>query len=329
MLLVTIGATALCTPASIEAHALELRNRGFTVVPDAGLSAAQIEKARAACSAELAKCLHAVEAVGLHPAEDAYAFSEIARRHRLRWCLRPSKPSAWTSLLDDAVRAASPILDACAQLPPHPDDATPLAGLTRHLLPSRPVVEEVGAILSRPGAKAQTFHADAGASHIRAARHLPRHRLYNVFVPLVHIDADADGTQLWPGSHLDATRGAAYYDALERSGRLEEDALAMSQMEAPAVPAGGLLLFDFRILHRGLPNDASRPREEQRERILAHAVVSTGLATDGLTASRASLFDALADVEELDDPAERRSRRDALARRQRDEWTKVRESSYK
>ena len=69
------------------------------------------------------------------------------------------------------------------------------------------MLDDLGAIISADGAKAQTFHADAGATHIKLARHLPAHRLYNVFVPLVDIAEDADGTQLWPGSHLDGTRG--------------------------------------------------------------------------------------------------------------------------
>lgn len=324
MLVVVAAMSGHISSTALQKHALELRQQGYTVVPDAGLSLDLVQRARTACSAELARCLDAVEELGLDAAEDTYAFAEVARRHRLRWSMSPSKFSAWTSLLDDAVQAASPILDACAQLPPHPDDSqSPLTPLTQFMLPSTPTIEEVDAIVSRPGAKAQIFHADAGSTHIKLARHLPRHRLFNVFVPLQSIEADADGTQLWPGSHLDATRGDAYYDALERSGRLEDDELAMSQMVSPACPAGGLLLFDFRLLHRGMPNDASR----QRERLLAHAVVSTGLARDGLTSSRASLFEAVDALPR--DPTERRAARTALSQRQRDEWRKVRESSYR
>ena len=82
------------------------------------------------------------------------------------------------------------------------------------------------------------------AARSRAAFHqcrLPpfrRHRLFNVFVPLVDLEEDGDGTMLWPGSHLERTRYDAYHAATQRSERLEDDAIAMGQMEVPRCPAG-------------------------------------------------------------------------------------------
>ena len=52
-----------------------------------------------------------------------------------------------------------------------------------------------------------------------------------------------------------------YAAAVARAGpsrRLEDDAVAMGEMVVPACPAGGLLLWDFRTLHRGMPNDTRR-----------------------------------------------------------------------
>ena len=87
----------------------------------------------------------------------------------------------------------------------------------------------------------------------------------------------------------------------------------MALMEAPACPAGGLLVFDFRVLHRGLPNDASR----NRDRLLAHAIVSTGQAWDVLNHEAESLKEALKGGEQAE----------AIVQRQREAWGRVRASS--
>lgn len=143
---------------------------------------------------------------------------------------------------------------------------------------------------------------------------------------------------------------------MERAGpsrRLEDDAVAMGEMVVPACPAGGLLLWDFRTLHRGMPNDTRRgithaPRNKCRTlsswpaahsqpysqprpplssaaRPVAHAVLSTGLARDRLDVTQASLTKELAAL-----PAEGAARdaaRASIARLQAERWQKVRASS--
>ena len=47
----------------------------------------------------------------------------------------------------------------------------------------------------------------------------------------------------------------------------------MSSMRAPSCEAGGIVLFDYRLLHRGL-------RAAARQRPIAYAVLSTGKAWD-------------------------------------------------
>jgi len=141
------------------------------------------------------------------------------------------------------------------------------------VLPSQPRIEDIGALISRPGAKAQRFHTDAAKGHLRLAKVFPSHRLYNVFCPLVDIADHGDGTMLWPRSHLETRRWSTYAAAIQRSRHLEDDELSMSEMVAPACPAGGLVLFDFRLMHRGLASTG-------RERAIAYAVLSTGWARD-------------------------------------------------
>ena len=280
-------------------------------------------QANTACSAEFSRLQGDIARLGIDPIEDKYAFAEIATRHRLRWGFQPQSPSAWTQLVDAAVDVASPVIEEVHRLPPNPDDVPnvlpELTGWTRHLLPSRPVVEHVDAIISQPGAKAQGFHPDAGDTHFKVARINPRHRLYNVFCPLVDLAEGGDGTMLWPGSHL-STVYDRYNAAIERSGKLEDDAAAMAEMEVPACPAGGIILFDFRVLHRGMPNSGG-------ERAIAHAVLSTGFATDPLDFPETSLREAVDALPE--DPVEAAPLREAIAKQQREAWLAVRQSSYR
>ena len=78
-----------------------------------------------------------------------------------------------------------------------------------------------------------------------------------------------------------------------------------------------MLLWDFRCLHRGLPN------AQGRDRPVAHAVLSTGYAWDVLTLPEDGLYDALGALPR--DPAEREARN----RERKDEWVRVRSSSFR
>jgi hypothetical protein len=317
---------AIASPSLPDRHAVELRDRGFTVIEDAGISPALVADSRSACTAEFSRLLEGVRTLGIEE-DEMYAFCELATRQRRRWSFQPQQPSAWTRLVDEAVAAAAPVIERVHTLPPHPEDVPEkgavLTGWARHLLPATPTLEQVDAIISRPGCAAQTFHPDAGDTHFRLARLNARHRLYNAFVPLVDLEADGDGTMFWPGSHL-RTVFERYAAARARSGVLEADELAMAEMEVPACPAGGLILFDFRLLHRGQPNTSG-------ERAIAHAVLSTGLAKDPLTYPDTSLLDAVkafgatgggraAEAEEL---------REAIRRQQQETWAAVRTSSFR
>ena len=130
-----------------------------------------------------------------------------------------------------------------------------------------------------------------------------------------------DGTMFWPGSHLERTRYDRWHAALGRSASLEDDATAMAEMEAPGCPAGGAIVFDFRLLHRGMPNTGGR------ERAMAHAVLSTGLAADQLSFPEASLRAAVDALPRDPESAEHRAQREAVAQQQREAWAAVRSSS--
>ena len=115
-----------------------------------------------------------------------------------------------------------------------------------------------GLLHSNPASSEQLWHADgehlfAGTEHC----HLPVHSL-NVFVPLVDITEENGGTEFCLGSHrlTGASDRIVWQDAAHR------DRIG-SQGEPVAFTcrAGSVILFDYRILHRGLANStqASRP----------------------------------------------------------------------
>ena len=215
--------------------------------------------------------------------EQQYSFAEICHRKRLRWDLRmPECSTAWAALRAQVEEQALPQLAALA----------PGGGATPRILMS-------GAVVSRPGAGCQFFHIDGTG------------RLVNVFVPLVDVAPDCDGTQFWPGSHLDPA-------APDAAPELEGDAAAMAAMVSPGCPAGGFLCFDYRCVHRGLG-------QALRERAVAYFVVALEPdVEDSHNFPQLSVHDAPAELTETmpfwDDAVGRvtsvlRTRRDASFRR--------------
>lgn len=225
-----------CRVARIR-HAARLRDRGWTVV-DAGLDPGLVASARHECSADLARNLDGVADLGVDPIEQKYLFTEIATRHRLRWDFRPDAAGSFDELVETAVGVASPIIEALhLSLPPNPSDAWffPISRHMRYFVTPSPSVAMTGAIISRPGAKAQRFHADAPDGHFGLAQLCPRHRLFNVFVPLVDIEEGVDGTMLWPGSHLESTRWVAPAAARAATPRNLPAARAQARARADAI----------------------------------------------------------------------------------------------
>jgi ectoine hydroxylase-related dioxygenase (phytanoyl-CoA dioxygenase family) len=195
------------------------------------------------------------------------------------------------------METVSPIVKALHELPVHPDEGG--WGWARRIAPRRPRLLYTRALISRPGAPHQNFHFDQEMG--RRSALLPSYRLFNVFVPLVDIAADGDGTQFLPGSHLGGMRNELCAAAVARSGRVADDAEAMACMEAPACPAGGIIIFDYRTLHRGLANAGPRDRP------VAYGVCATGWARDhvnypelGVRAAVDGLPNGEDDAEELE-----------------------------
>jgi hypothetical protein len=262
--------------SSLQVHATDLRDAGFTVLPNA-LDLALVRSARGECVEALGAMLRQIDASDGERSDDAFSFREIIHRAPKRYDLHEQAGGRhFHALCKQATSQAQQVVAALHRLPLQPDDHDPRFAWTRRLLPRRPrVILDGGAVVSLPGAPAQHFHADCSPMHSALASKLPCHRLYQVFFPLQPIESDTCGTQFWPGSHLSRRRREApEWDAHGSRRRLVHDADAMAAMSAPAVPEGGLIIFDYRVVHRGLPNAGSRPRP------IGHALLSTGYASD-------------------------------------------------
>jgi Phytanoyl-CoA dioxygenase (PhyH) len=127
-----------------------------------------------------------------------------------------------------------------------------------------------GVVFSRPGSPAQQWHID---SPHEAPEHLPAHAV-NVLVALADIPLAAGPTEVAPGTHCMTNH-------LQRPWLDRDDLLYQTQTEitpamlrgtgdhahAPAqdsfarpMAAGDCLIFDDRILHRGLANASGQER---------------------------------------------------------------------
>jgi len=95
-------------------------------------------------------------------------------------------------------------------------------------------------VSSLPGAPDQHFHPDGTARG-----------LVNCFVPLLDVSLENGSTEIRPGSHCwEQTPWGPAQRWDERS----------TQTVAPALRAGELLLFDYRVMHRGRANHSAARR---------------------------------------------------------------------
>lgn len=118
----------------------------------------------------------------------------------------------------------------------------PVLAVVRLALGDTAILESYGAVVSLAGAKEQSIHRDGPPLFDSAISPiLPAHAL-TLALPLVEMNDTHGSTCLWPGSH--------------RWPRLDEAAPS----EAPVVPVGSCVLWDFRTFHRGTANRSMRHR---------------------------------------------------------------------
>jgi Phytanoyl-CoA dioxygenase (PhyH) len=125
-------------------------------------------------------------------------------------------------------------------------------------------------VVSTPGSTDQKWHADGG--HVNLHRHLPCH-CCNVFIPLTDV-TDLDGpTELRPGTHY-MTRQLTTMMLLAKARR------TLVSPVTPNLYVGDVLIFDYRILHRGRAN-----RRRRNEPPSSICVPSSSLPSSRTTAT--------------------------------------------
>ena len=111
---------------------------------------------------------------------------------------------------------------------------------------------QVSVVYSRPGADAQDWHSDGnhrGATSGWHGEQASTPYALCVFVPLVDLDSLVGFTQFWPGTH--------HHPKLAGFGA---SAPILGCNVDATLAAGGAAIYDYRLLHRGMPNRSSVQR---------------------------------------------------------------------
>jgi ectoine hydroxylase-related dioxygenase (phytanoyl-CoA dioxygenase family) len=107
-------------------------------------------------------------------------------------------------------------------------------------------VEGTGCVTALPGAPDQFWHRDG-----------PERGMFNVFVPLVQVNAVNGPTEFQPGTHT-------YAEEEEVEGGEGGNSVDVSDEEAswvaPHLRPGDLCVFDYRVQHRGQANQSGAAR---------------------------------------------------------------------
>lgn len=130
--------------------------------------------------------------------------------------------------------------------------------MQRSLGTSRIEVDTHSSVTSLGNTPAQHWHRDAGfifSGDVLDAQ-LPPHGLV-VFVPLIDVDMSMGPTQFLTGSHI-ACKSSDYVEVNLNNWILRECPFVGPPVPTPA-PKGSAVIFDLRILHRGLANTVSSP----------------------------------------------------------------------
>ena len=215
------------------AAAQSLEHNGFCVLRSPGRVAPELcARCMAVALSELDRLLKAISKRGIDPIRDVFNFREVCKRHggaRYDVALPHVKPPAAA-----AAAAVGPWLELQSLV-----DATVQQVVAETKALQGAAVDRAGCVVSYPGTPAQQLHTDGGSAGF-----------FNCFVPLTPVDA-SNGTELLPGTHEPAE-----FALVELPWQDE------SQMEplTPSLAPGELLLFDYRLRHRGLSNTTAAPR---------------------------------------------------------------------
>lgn len=257
------GLEAVCVPA----HELtssrgcdHLAREGLFLVPGA-ICARDAAALRELVAARVADMEEAMQQQGERLGGDGkYSFAEVVHRGSERWDMSLHREG---EAVGSARAAADPRLAVLKRVAAE----GPWVPTVRTVLDEHKW--EAGAVVSRPGARGQGWHADGVHSKYDYGGESGPPPALCVFIPLVDLLAPAraaDGaveahgrgcTAFWPGSHR--MRQCAHLGAIAAE-RLDVGVLA-----AP-LTAGSAVVYDLRVVHCGTPNDAFELAGAERDR---------------------------------------------------------------
>jgi len=185
-----------------------------------GLTGPQVEKCVRKILEEYNKNMYTITVMGLHQDFTDVGFTTFKLRNAGRYDLM---------IQDFITDPAFSFLQSDA----------PWMPLVREILGDDCVHLHTGCMFSLPGSEQQKLHSDG--DHARQDIHESPHCL-NVFVPLVDLFQAIGATELVPRSHF-----VYNYDC-------------RATPVLPCPKAGEVLLFDYRLKHRGMANNSDAPR---------------------------------------------------------------------
>ena len=112
-----------------------------------------------------------------------------------------------------------------------------------------------------PNKTQQPLHVDYGQLWPGLQTATPAYALV-VNVPVVDMTPENGSTEIWPGTHLDTTHFFDEKDEKDIKIPPEDEARRRADVEPlqPHVHAGGVIIRDMRLWHRGMPNHSDTPR---------------------------------------------------------------------
>ena len=114
----------------------------------------------------------------------------------------------------------------------------------------------VSLVIATPGAPTQGWHVDG--CHVNVQQYVPCHCL-NVFIALHDIPNILYGpTQIRPGTHIHTRKLVPFLLAAKCRNTLQIPI-------TPLLHAGDALIFDYRILHRGLANQQTNNNKQRQQ----------------------------------------------------------------
>jgi Phytanoyl-CoA dioxygenase (PhyH) len=206
-----------------------------------------------------------------HKSDGRYSLG-LGAKHGFREIVMRSPGRYEISILEDTLSVYSVVQEHLSFVPDLLRPASALLPLSWEDV----ILQGMSLIVSTPGAVDQSWHSDG--SHMSLHEHLPCHCL-NIFIPLVDLSLELGPTELRPHSHT-------YTRNLAKEWLLAKARKTLRPTVAPCLERSDCLIFDYRLLHRGLAHTS--PIEQ---RMILNLTISLPWFKEVVNFPKRSLYD--------------------------------------